>query len=257
MERLASGHHVPDYPVAGVSRTLAALEMLVASDSLSIAELRRRLDVGASTAHRLLAMLVFHGYAERAQDSRYAPGPALTALARGTVLGRGTPDAVRATMEAVARLCGETVHVGTLVGTDVLYTDAIDSPAVLRVTTRVGVRQPAHGTSLGRAILAELDDDDLLHLYPDGALPELPSAARYTRDDLAGRLAEDRGRGWSENHGDVEEGVTSFSVAVRGTEPVRLGLSISGPSTRMPPERVADLARLLVRERNALEKRLR
>lgn len=246
------GHHVPGYPVASVSRTLGALEVLAAAESVSVAELREALGIGASTAHRLLAMLVFHGYARHLDDRRYAQGPALSALARGTVLGRETPEPVQEAMAAVATRCGETVHVGSLIGTDILYTDAIDSPAVLRVTTRVGIRQPAHGTSMGRSMLAELDPDDLDAMYPGTGPPALPSGVHYSRTELDAMLAAIRARGWAENHGDVEDGVSSVAVAVHGSAG-RLGLSISGPSTRMPAERVADLAQVLVEECAALD----
>jgi DNA-binding IclR family transcriptional regulator len=251
----AAGHHVPNYPVAGVSRTLRALELLVSRDAVSVGDLSVELGVGASTAHRLLAMLVFHGYAERTAGSRYRVGPAFGGLVHDAVLGQSTPPHLQVMMERVSESCGETVQVGALVGAEVLYSGAIESPAVLRVSSRERSRRPAHGTSLGRALLGDLEPAELAALYPSEELPALPSGASYTRTRLVEVLDADRRRGWSENHGDVEQGVTSLAVAVSGPNEQRMGMSISGPTTRMPRERIVDLARILRRERKAMRRR--
>ena len=61
----------------------------------------------------------------------------------------------------------ETVHLMTLEGTQVRYVDAVEGSRALRVAPRTGSLLPAHCTSGGKALLAELPDDRIPAMYAD------------------------------------------------------------------------------------------
>ena len=63
----------------------------------------------------------------------------------------------------------ETVHLMTLEGTQVRYVDAVEGTRALRVVPRTGSLLPAHCTSGGKALLAELPDERIRAMYADPA----------------------------------------------------------------------------------------
>ena len=70
----------PTYPVGAAGNALRTVALLHESGELRVAQVADHLEVARSTAHRLLAMLVFHGFAEQDRRKMYVPGPALRAI---------------------------------------------------------------------------------------------------------------------------------------------------------------------------------
>ncbi|GLZ49039.1 DNA-binding transcriptional regulator KdgR [Actinomycetospora sp. NBRC 106375] len=223
----------PQYPIEAVDRTLRALTLLGERPEVRLSEVRAHLDVGQSTAHRLMAMLVFHGFAVQDPASRtYRAGSALADLGIRALRADLWPVA-RPTLVALAASSGETVHLGRLEGTTLRYLDAVESEAMLRIGSRAGRTNPAHATSLGKAMLAERSDAEILALYPDRELERVTDRTTADRDALLAELAAIRARGWARNDQGAERGVCSVGMAV--VHPVRglLGaLSIATPSAR-------------------------
>jgi DNA-binding IclR family transcriptional regulator len=223
----------PQYPIEAVERTLRALTLLGDHTEVRLSDVRAHLEVGQSTAHRLMAMLVFHGFAIQDPASRmYRAGSALADLgmrALRTDLWR----VARPALMSLAASSGETVHLGRLEGTAIRYLDAVESDAMLRIGSRVGRRMPAHATSIGKAMLAEFRDDELRELYPRETLDAVTDRTTTDREALLAELARVRERGWARNEEGAERGVCSVGLAV--VHPVRglLGaLSIATPSAR-------------------------
>ena len=63
-------------PNDAVSKSLRALLVLAAHDSMGVSELSRELDVAVSTAHRLLNIMRLHEFVEQDTSRRYRLGPA-------------------------------------------------------------------------------------------------------------------------------------------------------------------------------------
>src|SRR5262249_61106386 len=97
----------------------------------------------------------------------------------------------------VAGGCGETVHLGTLDGVEVVYLAKVDSIHAVRMVSAVGRRLPAHCTGVGKALLSGLPADELARRYggEDAALPAMTPHSVTTLAALRGPLAAVRRRG--------------------------------------------------------------
>ena len=69
----------PAYAVESIDHTLAALELLTQREAMRLSDLADELGIGRATAHRLLRMLVYRGFALQKPDRSYTAGPSLTA----------------------------------------------------------------------------------------------------------------------------------------------------------------------------------
>jgi IclR family transcriptional regulator, acetate operon repressor len=224
---------VPQYPIESVDRTLLLLAFLAQRSELKLSEVRAHLEIGQSTAHRLMAMLVYRGFAVQDPETRtYRAGPALFEIARAA----GAFDIrrnARPILEWLANQSGETAHFGVLSGTDVHYIDVVESASVLRVTGRVGQVNPAHATSLGKAMLATFDDAHVRGLYAKWELSAPTERSITDLDRLLSEIASTRTRGWARNRAEMQPGVCSVGVAVvHPVHGVLGGFSIATPQAR-------------------------
>ena len=152
------------------------------------------------------------------------------------------------TLEAVSAEFAETVHLATLEGSQVRYLDAVESSNALRVAVRTGMTLPAHCTSVGKALLAQLTTDQLHTLYPADKLAGQTERTLTSRRELERELERVRKRGFALNVGESEEGVTAVAAAVvdeyRGAV---AALSVAAPSSRVSARRAKEVGeRLLV-----------
>lgn len=243
-----NGRPQPQYPVEAVDRALRLLGLFREQPELRLSVVRERLGVGQSTAHRLMAMMVYHGFAVQDPRTRvYRAGPVLFEVGLAVVRNLDLRAVGRPILTRLAGETGETVHLGTLEGASVRYIDCVESPSVLRVGSRVGQFSPAHATSLGKAMLAAMPLDAVRAVFPAPQLPAATSKTIGTFDDLLAELDRVRARGYARNVEEMVDGVCSVGVAV--VHPVRgvVGaLSVAAPVTRASTEQLhAHAQRLL------------
>ncbi len=250
---------LPQYPIESVGNALRLLLMFRESPRLRLSDARDRLGVAHSTAHRLMAMLVYHGFVVQDPLSRtYGAGPALVDIGLSVVRAMDIRSVARELLETLSAETHETVHLAQLEGAWVRFLDGVESDQALRVVSRTGLRLPAYATSVGKALLAELPYPQLIFLYPEEALPTPPtSRSLRSRTELEAELARVRELGYALNAGESEDGVNSVGVAVvhpdRG---VVAALSIAAPAARMTPARSRAAAAKLREVASLLGKRL-
>ena len=229
---------VPQYPIESVDNALRLILLLGDQPTIRLTDASRYLGVASSTAHRMLAMLAYRGLVRQDPTTKvYGPGPALTGLAF-SVIGRIDIDRLaRPIMQALNDELNESIHLGALEGSNVRFLAAIESRRAVRVASRLGKLLPAHCTSLGKALLADLDSAELKRLYPKAALARVTSQSITSKDVLLRELAVVRRQGFATNREESEDGVASVAVAVRTISlGLRIGLSVSAPIGRIRAE---------------------
>jgi IclR family transcriptional regulator, acetate operon repressor len=235
----------PIYPLKAVENALVAIKFLQDRGAVRVSDVADHLGVARSTAHRVLAMLVFHGFA--VQDARriYRPGPAMRPLADALV---SPPDLITTAhphLRSLGREVGETVHLMVLQGNGVRFVDGVEGPQALRVGNRIGMLLPAHATSGGKALLAELPDEELRALYPRGVPTGASTAASAIGDLAALRRDLDgvRRRGYAVNSEESEPGVRAIGACVRdGADRAIAAAAIAVPSARWSKRQMTELA---------------
>lgn len=225
---------VPQYPIESVDRALQLIEMLGRCPEVKLSEVRDSLGIGQSTAHRLMAMLVYRGFAVQSRQTRvYGAGPTLFSLGRSGSREHHLVAAGRPALEWLAERSGETVHLGVLAGSEIRYLDAVESSATLRVTARAGQFGYAHTTSLGKAMLATFDDDHLRRRYANLSLVTVTARSIADLPALLAEIRRTRTRGWSRNREEMESGVCSVGMALMHPGYGLLGaLSVATPKAR-------------------------
>lgn len=231
----ATGSLAPQYPIESVDKALKLLLLLGEQPEIRLTEATRYLGVASSTAHRLLAMLAYRGFVRQDPVSKaYLPGPALTSVAFA-IFGRiDIPGTVTPVMRALSERLRETVHVGMLDGAAVRFVAAVEGPTAVRVASRLGLAMPAHCTSTGKAMLAQLPLAELRQLLPDERLEIITERSIASRAKLEAELSRIREQGYAINREESEEGVASVAVSIPTQAPgLRLAINAAAPQHRL------------------------
>jgi DNA-binding IclR family transcriptional regulator len=241
---------------ASASNALRLVLMLGERGRVRVTDVSNELNVAPSTAYRLLAALGHYGFVTQDEDRAYVQGPAYARLR----LSPSDPDTLRLIVsphltELSARV-SETTHLMILEGTSVRFTFSAEGPGALRVSSRLGVVLPAHSTSGGKALLAEMNDAELRALYADG-VPKLPGSKVETVSDLIKALTVVRRQKFAENVNESEPGIAAVGITLhhQSGAPVA-ALSISIPTVRYRSDHVADLVQHLREAAARIERQL-
>jgi IclR family acetate operon transcriptional repressor len=221
----------PMYAIESVDHALHLAQLLQQEGPLRVTDAAERLGVSVSTAHRLLAMLVYRDFAEQTQDRRYVAGhmlrPAQPSEAPLALLRR----AAAPHLQALTRRVRESANLMILVDTEVRFLATAECDQLLRVGDRAGVALHAHQASGGKALLALLPPDRVDKLYHAVGDVDLRRLQR--------ELTLIRKRGFAINDQLTEPGVTAIGVAIRDPfgQP-NAAISISMPTVRFHRDRL-------------------
>lgn len=218
----------PSYAIASVDHALRIATILQLEGELTVSEAAERLGVARSTAHRLFAMLMYRDFAVQSDDKVYRAGPVLELAAHSRSMAARLRAAGLPHLHRLVDLLGESVNLAVRAGATARFIASVESGQTLRVTSREGMVFPAHRTTAGLLLLAELDDETLESVYGEGDDADQPDLEALRSD-----LEKIRRNGFALNHGRSERGVVAVGVPVHGPAGGALaGLSVSMPSVR-------------------------
>lgn len=134
----------------------------------------------------------------------------------------------------------ETIHLAALDGDSLVLIERLDTAHALRAFLPLGTRIPLNASATGLAFLAA-SNDEFVDAYLAGEL-DAPTPRTVTDPgDLREILKQTRERGYSVNDQGLSTGITALGAAITDSndEPIA-SLSVSGPSSRMTPDKFVD-----------------
>lgn len=146
--------------LAGAQTLVRGLDVIsaVANGARNLPELSEALGLTRSTTHRLATTLVEQRFLNFIPRIGYSLGPKLLELGHLAAKQLSLPRVAHPYLLQLSQLTGDTVHLGVLDGTMVLYLDKISGTRRIEISSRIGERQPLRSTGLGKALL--LDDTE-------------------------------------------------------------------------------------------------
>ena len=200
-----------------------------------VSDAAAELGTAVSTAHRLMSGLARHGFVEQDRATRaYVAGPVLTDIGLSVVQDMDIRVTLRPYMETLCRDVGETIQLMVLHRADIQFVASVETTKALRTASRLGQTMPAHCSSGGKVLLAELGPGELRRLYPSGRLPSRTVRSITDLSVLEAELARVRRRGYGTSDGEGEPDVAAVAVVLRDSAGnARAALAASGPRSRL------------------------
>ncbi len=242
---------------AGTQAVVRALRLLraftPAQPELSLAQLSTSQGLKKTTAYRLLLALESEGLVERSAGT-YHLGPEVIALGSQALLTSDLRLRVRPTLERIAAQTGEATTLEVLVGDHVLILDGVRGRHVVSASLEIGVHWPVHATSTGKCLVARLPETSQRRLLELG-LPSFTEQTVTDPDLLLGELEAIRSRGFAVANQELEPDYVAIAAAFGGPmRDVEGALSVGGPVSRFPEQRIEVLGKLLRLEAERLSR---
>lgn len=255
--------HIPSQgknPVQSAERIFRVLETLADTGPISLMELSTRLELHKSTVHRLLLSLACMGYVQQEEEtSKYMLTFKLVELSSKVLSRVDVLSMVHPYIADLANQCRETVHFVQRRGTDVFYLDKVSPLApqesAIRMASQVGMRRPLYCSGVGKAILAEMSDEEISYLWENSEIEQKTEHTITTLDGLMKEIQMIRERGYALDNEENEIGVRCIAACVYNHkgEPTN-AFSISAPVGRMSDERVSVLAERVLETKKLLNR---
>ncbi len=238
--------------VAAVLKVFGVLEALVENHQSGLSELAQRAMTSKATAHRLLQTMIDMGYVvQDPETEKYGLTLKLFSLgARSLDEQRALMRVADLAMNQLSRATGESINLGILDERDqrVVYIHKYDSHHALAMKSTLGLRNPLHSTSLGKALLAWRPDDEIRQRLARLVLTKIAPRTILDREVFYADLVASRVRGYAEEIEESEAGVRCMAAPIFD----HLGrtiaaMSIAFPLFRFDEAKKADTVALLKR----------
>ncbi|MGI9484257.1 MAG: IclR family transcriptional regulator [Hyphomicrobiales bacterium] len=230
--------------VQSLSRALRLMNTLADNpQGLSLSEVAHGVGLPTSTAHRLLTTLQNERYVRfDAERSNWLIGVQAFRVGAAFMRSRDIIATARPYMRRLMEVSGETVNLGIIDRGEVVYLAQVETQKMMRAMTGPGGRSDILTSSVGRAILSFMRQDECeklinsLHFQPGVA--QLPKARGVLQSDLQAT----RVRGYSIDNEENSVGLRCVASVIfdEHSEPLA-GVSVSGPTARVSEARIASL----------------
>ncbi len=231
-------------PIQALDRAMAVLETLSELSGATLSDLADETGVPTATLYRILTTLEQRGIVD------FDPAPQTWAIGAGafrigsrflrrTSLVERARPVLRALMEAT----GETANLGIARDGQVLFVSQVETHESIRAFFPPGTMSPMHASGIGKALLAQMTPEHAARVTARQGLEAFTPRTLITPQALAEDLARTRQRGYAVDDEEKTIGMRCIAAPIFDIHGEAVaGLSISGPSARVPDAAVAALS---------------
>jgi DNA-binding IclR family transcriptional regulator len=229
----------PNNLVQTIERTSSILDILGQSpQGISIRDLSEKIKLPKGTTHRLISSLAYFGYARQDPKTRnYSLGLRLMELGNLLLSQLDLRKEAEPFLYDLAERTKETVHMVFLDRGEIVYIDKVEldhNPSGLRMASRVGLRNPAHSSAVGKVLLSHLNEEELNLLIKEKGLPKRTENTITDRIQLKEHLKAVRTQGYAVDDEENERGIRCVAAPIYNEAGRALAaVSISGPAFRI------------------------
>ena len=245
--------------VQSLTRGLSILECLgLAEGGLTLTDIGQRVQLPPSTVHRLLATLERMGYVYQAgEQGRWYVGVQAFTVGSSFLASRDFVAQSHPFMRRLMDQSGETVNLAILDGTEAVFVDQVQCREMMRTIVKLGSRAPLHASGVGKAMFASLADDQIDAILKVRGLPRITGNTITTPETMWSSIRVIRQRGWSFDDEEHAIGTRCVGAPIYDEHAETLGaISLAGPSSRLPDERIKQLGPLVAHTAEELSRRL-
>jgi IclR family transcriptional regulator, pca regulon regulatory protein len=201
-----------------LERGLAVLQVFSKENPrLTLSDVARLTGVTRATARRILLTLQHLGYV-RADGRLFSLTPRVLSLGFGYLSSLNLWDIAQPFMEELVEQTHESCSAATLDLPDIVYVARVPTRRIMTISLGIGSRLPAHATSMGRVLLADLPDDELDAYLATGPFTAHTERTTVDPGELRTAVRRVREQGWSLVDQELEMGLRSISAPIRGAD---------------------------------------
>lgn len=224
----------------------------------SVSDLARTSGLHKSVVARLMATMASHGFVFQDPISRaYSIGPTAFAIGSAYEPYQMLDQIAHPVMSALTAECGHASYLGVPAADHYVFLLACESTRSIRVTIEIGEQRPYHTGAIGKALLAGMNDDEIVAKVGADPLPQMTPYSITSLEQLMMQISEIRRTGIARNQDEAILGTGSVAVGMcdaRGQTVA--GIGIVYPSHVVSAEEIERLAVIVQRAGQEIERQL-
>ncbi len=233
--------------VAAVLKVFALLQALSENNETGISDLSVRLAMPKATVYRFLQTMMTLGYVRQEKDSeRYGLTMKVFELGTKALQYPDLVDLAKNHMQLLADTTGETVHLGALIDSEIIYIHKVDSRHMLGMYSRVGRRAPLHCTAIGKVLMAWEDPERRDRVLKGAEFKRFREKTIVDPVAFVAELGRIKAQGYGEDREEFDDHIRCLGVPIfdRINRPIA-ALSISFPTFRYDESKEAETVAML------------
>lgn len=223
--------------------------------TLALSDVVESTGLSKATAYRVLWTLEATGYLVRDDDTKhYRPGMRVLTLGFTAINNLDMRQIARPHLEELARDLDLTTSLSMLDGMWVIYIDRIRNRAIVGVLLGIGDRIPAHCSSMGKVMLANLTKDELNSRLAEAELKPCTPRSIESVEALKEELAQVREQGYAVNDGELYSGLRAIAAPIFDSQSrVVASVNVSGSQDEISAEQLhSELSKRIVETAKAI-----
>ncbi|BBH68556.1 IclR family transcriptional regulator [Actinoplanes sp. OR16] len=207
----------PEYRVEALAKGLRILSLFTEQrPTWRVSDIAPAVGMPLPTVYRVIMTLTAEGYLDHLPNGDYRPGVRVLTLGNAALRGLDLVELATPRLQQLGAASGETVNLAVLTGDRILYLVRLRNSDLVTANIQVGSTLPAVHTSIGKLLLAHLDEDDLTSRITERSFARQHGPnAKVSLDELRGELAKIREEGWALQDEELAFGLRSVAAPVR------------------------------------------
>jgi IclR family transcriptional regulator, pca regulon regulatory protein len=203
----------PEYRVEALAKGLRVLTLFDEQrPSWRVTDLAAAAGLPMPTVYRVVMTLTAEGYLDHLPNGEYRPGVRTLTLGTAALRSLDLVGVASPKLQQLAERTGETVNLAVLTGDRVLYLVRLRNSDLVTANIQVGSTLPAVTTSIGKLLLAHLDEADLAARITPASFPAQNGPnAKTSLPQLREELTRIRAQGWAMQDEELAYGLRSVA----------------------------------------------
>jgi IclR family pca regulon transcriptional regulator len=181
----------------------------------TLSDVARRTGLTRATARRLLLTLSQLEYV-RVSGKNFELTPRVLDIGYAYLSSLNIQQIAQPFLEALSETVKESVSVSVLDGSDIVYVARVPTTHIMTISLGLGTRLPAHCTSMGRVLLASLDEETRRDYLARVDLSPFTTNTLRSPTALARELKKVRLQRWALVDQELEMGLRSIATPLVG-----------------------------------------
>lgn len=184
---------------------------------MTLSEVAARTSLSPAVARRCLKTLVELGYVGQ-HERKFLLRPSVLTIGSAFLASMQIEQVVLPPLQHVRDQTGDSASLVVISGSDILYVAHVSTDRRFRLAANVGTRFPFHATSLGKAIVAHMDEGEREALLAQAPFQRFTERTTTERAAMEARLKTVAERGYDSALDELDYGIVSVAVPLFGRD---------------------------------------
>lgn len=217
----------------------------------TLSQVAARAGLDRAGARRILLTLKTLGYV-RQEGNEFIPTPNILHLGYSYISTLPWWSMAEQKMTELVNTLGRSATLGVMTGTHFVSVACVQARSFLTVSLAVGRRSPVYCTAIGRVLLGNLPESEIVQILNRRPLAKLTNHTVTSIPALVRIIERDRKQGWSLVSREYNDAVCAIAVPVYSqTGQMMAAMSVIETPIRTSPEQIVETVLPVLREASA------